>query len=80
MGNEYIIKPGDTILELLEVNSMSRLDLACKSGVSIGYINDIIEGNVPISMEIGLKLECVFNISYEFWINLERNYRSSLEK
>ena len=30
--NEYVIVPGDTILELLELNSMTQLDLSDKTG------------------------------------------------
>ena len=31
---EYVIAPGETILELLEVNCMSQLDLADKIGIN----------------------------------------------
>lgn len=30
---EYIITPGETISELLEINCMSQLDLADKTGI-----------------------------------------------
>ena len=41
---EYVIAPGETILELLEVNGMSQLDLADKTGINKKTINEIIKG------------------------------------
>ena len=38
--NEYVIVPGDTILELLELNSMTQLDLSDKTGINKKTIND----------------------------------------
>ena len=38
--NEYVIVPGDTILELLELNSMTQLDLSDKTGINKKTINE----------------------------------------
>lgn len=77
---EYVIAPGETILELLEVNYMSQLDLADKTGINKKTINEIIKGKAPITTATALKLEYVFNIPASFWNNLESNYRESLER
>jgi len=77
---EYIIAPGETILELLEVNCMSQLDLADKTGINKKTINEIIKGKAPITTATALKLEYVFNIPASFWNNLEGSYRESLER
>lgn len=77
---EYVVVPGDTILELLEVNSMSQIDLAAKTGINKKTINEIINGKAPITVSTALKLEYVFNIPASFWNNLESNYRESLER
>ena len=77
---EYVIAPGDTILELLEVNCMSQLDLADKTGINKKTINEIIKGKAPITTSTALKLEYVFNIPASFWNNLESSYRESLER
>jgi len=63
---EYVIAPGETILELLEVNCMSQLDLADKTGVNKKTINEIIKGKAPITTATALKLEYVFNIPASF--------------
>ena len=78
--NEYVIAPGETILELLEINSMNQLDLASKIGITKETINKIIKGSVPITTEIALKLERAFNIPESFWNNLESNYNAKQQK
>ena len=78
--NEYIIAPGETIVELLEVNSMTQLDLASKTGITKKTINKIINGSAPITTATALKLEYVFDIPASFWNNLESNYRETLER
>ena len=78
--NEYVVAPGETILELLEVNCMTQLDLANKTGINKKTINEIIKGKAPITTSTALKLEYVFNIPASFWNNLESNYRESLER
>ena len=77
---EYVIAPGETILELLEINCMSQLDLADKTGINKKTINEIINGKAPITTATALKLEYVFNIPASFWNNLESRYRELLER
>ena len=78
--NEYVVAPGETILELLEVNCMTQLDLANKTGINKKTINEIINGKAPITTATALKLEYVFNIPASFWNNLESSYREALER
>lgn len=78
--DEYVIAPGRTILELLEVNCMTQLDLADKTGINKKTINEIIKGKAPITTATALKLEYVFDIPASFWNNLESSYRESLER
>lgn len=68
---EYVIAPGETILELLESNCMTKLDLVDKTGINTETINEIIKGKAPITISTALKLEYVFNIPASFWNNLE---------
>lgn len=77
---EYVIAPGETILELLEVNCMTQLDLADKTGINKKTINEIINGKAHITTSTALKLEYVFNMPASFWNNLESSYRESLER
>lgn len=76
----YVIAPGETIKELLEVNCMNQLDLASKIGINKKTVNEIINGKAPITTETALKLEYVFGLPASFWNNLESNYRIALER
>lgn len=78
--NEYVIAPGETISELLEVHCMSQLDLADKTGINKKTMNEIIKGKAPITTATALKLEYVFDILASFWNNLESAYREALER
>lgn len=78
--DEYIIAPGNTILELLEANSMTQLDLSYKMGINKKTINEIIKGKAPITVSNAIKLEYVFGLSASFWCNLESNYREKIER
>lgn len=80
MFDEYIIAPGETILEMLEANSMTQLDLAYKTGINKKTINEIVKGKAPITVATALKLEYVFDIKASFWSNLESSYREKLER
>lgn len=77
---EYVVAPGETILELLEANCMTQLDLSDKTGINKKTINEIINGKAPITTSTALKLEYVFNIPASFWNNLESSYRETLER
>lgn len=79
-SNEYVIAPGETILELLESNSMTQLDLANKTGINKKTINEIIKGKAPITTATALKFEYVFGLPASFWNNLESSYREALER
>lgn len=80
MNKEYVIAPGETILDLLDANCMTQLDLASKTGINKKTINEIIKGKAPITVSTALKLEYVFDVPASFWNNLESNYRIALEK
>lgn len=77
---EYVIAPGETILELLEVHGMTQLDLANKTGINKKTINEIIKGKAPITTATALKLEYVLGLPAAFWNNLESEYRESIER
>ncbi len=77
---EYVIAPGETILEFLEINSMTQIDLAKKTGLTKKTVNEIINGKAPITTATSLKLEYVFNVPASFWNNLESSYEEALER
>lgn len=76
----YIIAPGETIKELLQVNSLTRLELADLLEINREDVDKLINGNEKITPQLSLKLESVFGLPSSFWNNLESNYRKSLNQ
>jgi addiction module HigA family antidote len=75
---DYAIPPGETLTEELAAQSMSQAELALLTSIPKETINEIIKGNAPITSEIALKLERVFQLPAHFWINLEQQYQETL--
>lgn len=73
-------KPGDTILETIEVVGMSQVELAERMGKTPGKINDLISGKVPVSVNTAMQLEKVLGIPMQFWLNRENLYREKLAR
>lgn len=75
---DYIIPPGETLLELLDYNNMTQLELAKRIGMASKTVNEIVKGKASITHETAEKLEYVFGLEASFWNNLESNYREQL--
>lgn len=75
-----ISHPGETLAELLEVNSMTQKELSVRLSCTPKHINEIIKGLKPISNALAVKLENVFNLKASFWNNLQNVYNEQIEK
>ena len=53
------IHPGETLLEFLEGEDMTQVQLANRTGLTTKTINEIIKGKNPVSHETALKLSIV---------------------
>lgn len=67
--------PGNTLLETIKAIGISQRELASRMGRPIKTINEIIQGKAAILPETAIQLERVINISSEFWLEREQNYR-----
>ncbi|MCL0081392.1 HigA family addiction module antitoxin [Peptococcaceae bacterium] len=78
-NNEFIptiaIPPGETIRENMVLLGMTQEELAARLGITPKHLNNIINGNAPITYETALKLESVIGPKAQFWMNLETNYQ-----
>jgi len=77
---DYIIPPGETIIELLEHYNMTQKELAQRIELTPKTINEIVKGKSAITYETAQKLENVFGMEASFWNNLEKNYREQIAK
>lgn len=75
---DFIVTPGETLMETIETMGISQTELAKRTGRPLKTINGIIKGNTAITHETALQFEKVMGIPASFWINLEGNYRQQL--
>lgn len=71
----YAVPPGWTLSDLLEERGMSRADLARRTELSLEHIDQLIEGLVPLSTDIALRLERVTGVPARFWLKRESTYQ-----
>lgn len=70
-----VISPGRILQRELEARGWTQTDLAKITKRPIQAINEIIRGNKQITPETALDFAAAFDISPEFWLNVESNYR-----
>ncbi len=68
------------LTEELANQSMSQEELAEYTGLSPKTITDILSSECPITPEIALKLEPIFQLPAHLWINLEQRYQEILAR
>jgi antitoxin HigA-1 len=69
--------PGIILLkEFLEPMGISQYRLAKDISVPAKRINTIVKGKSAISPDTALRLSAFFNMSDDFWINMQANYDS----
>ncbi len=74
------IHPGEILVEeFLEPLKISKYRLAKDIGVSPCRINEIAHNKRAISADTALRLGKYFNISPQFWLNLQSRYNLEIE-
>ena len=64
--------PGEMLLEeFLKPLGMSQAELAGKLGVSYPRINELIHGKRGVTPDTALRLEQLFGMEAQFWLNLQ---------
>jgi HTH-type transcriptional regulator/antitoxin HigA len=77
---DWAVPPGETLQELLEERGMSQRELARRTGLSPKHVNKLLQGLVPLSADVAMRLERVTGVTANFWNRREANYRSDLER
>lgn len=71
------IHPGEHLAEFLEEYGISEYRLAKTINVAPVRINRIVKGKQAISADTAIRLGKAFNMSAEFWLNLQKFYELS---
>lgn len=77
---DWVSPPGDTIADLLEEYGWTQVELGERLGYDIGFVNQLVNGDIPIDEGIALKLEQVLGSTKAFWLRREAEYRAALCK
>jgi len=64
--------PGEMLLEeFLKPMGLSQTELAEKMGVSYPRVNELIHGKRGVTPDTALRLEQLFGMDAQFWLNLQ---------
>jgi antitoxin HigA-1 len=67
--------PGEMLLEeFLKPLNMKQSELAVKLGVSYPRVNELIHGKRGITPDTALRLEKLFGMDAQFWLNLQLSW------
>lgn len=77
---DYAVPPGETLRELLDEQGLNQRDLARRADLSPKHVNKLLQGLVPLSADVALRLERVTGTPARIWNRLEADYRSDLER
>ena len=83
MANKLLreIPPGEILSkDFLEPMGIAASQLARDIDVPPSRITDIVKNGRPITMDSAIRLGLYFNISTEFWVNLQRDYDLRIAK
>ena len=71
------IHPGEILLEeFMKPMNMSTSELADVLDLPLSEINAIINGKLPIAMDVALRLGKFYSMDPKFWLNLQTEYDS----
>ena len=75
------IAPGEILLmEFLKPLGITQTKLARDLNVPVRRINEIVQAKRAITLDTALRLSVYFNMSPEFWMNLQSHYDLKLAK
>ncbi len=75
-----LIGPGYHIQEQMELRGWGQAELAEVLGVSVKTISLLLRNKQSITFDIAVRLHEAFNLSVQYWLNLETNYRLRIEQ
>src|SRR3954471_7235742 len=75
---DYAIAPGETLRDRLTEMNLSQAELAARAGMSTKHVNQIMQGNAPITLETAVVLERITGVPASFWNRREADYRETL--
>lgn len=77
---DYAVPPGETIQELLEINELTLEELSEQTGIDQEQLYDVVQQGRALTEGTVDKIAIILGVPKSFLMNLERNYRETLER
>jgi addiction module HigA family antidote len=75
------IHPGEILLEeFMKPMNTSINELTAALDLPLSQLNEIINGKLPIAMDVALRLGKFYSMDPKFWLNLQTEYESRKAK
>ncbi|SNT61222.1 HTH-type transcriptional regulator / antitoxin HigA [Actinomadura meyerae] len=74
---DYAVPPGETIREFLDDLGMSQRQLSARLGLTPKHVNQLIQGLVPLTPVVALRLQLVTGMPARLWNRLEADYQTT---
>jgi len=66
------VHPGEVIADILEDLAISPAQFAEILGVSNQVVNDLIQGEQPITVDLAIRIGKAFGNGHRLWLNLQQ--------
>ena len=71
----YVVPPGEILLDALEMRGISQARFARSIGVSTNTMSRLIRGESAMTSDMALRIERALDIPASLWLNAETNYQ-----
>ncbi|HIE0145269.1 ImmA/IrrE family metallo-endopeptidase [Serratia marcescens] len=76
---DRVSPPGDTIIDLMDEHGLTDEELSKKIGLSIRKGQQLLSGHLHINEVMASRLQDIFDVSVDFWLEREGAYRKHIE-
>lgn len=77
---DYAVKPGETIAETIGSLGMTKTEFARRLDTTDQTLMRLLSAEQPVTVDTASKLELVTGVKATFWLRLEAQYRTDLER
>lgn len=77
---DYAIHPGVILGQNLKELHITQTNAAVRMGIKKSLLNEIIKGKRDINADYAIKLEPIFGLSAQYWMNLQAIYDEALAR